>query len=159
MFKVNNKDTRTTPLAWMVHNIHHFTPLSRYSSFFICSVHFEETSFKQNLKCYLVKLNLIYCKGYWFKVGLSTSKKVVFICFNESPLKVMKNAYYFMLKAPFVLDIFTFLSWLYCYSEKQYDKKAEVLLRHRLYNKELQYVYCPTSQEVKATRQLNLVSW
>ena len=28
----------------------------------------------------------------------------------ESPLKVMKNAFYFMLKAPFVLEIFIFLS-------------------------------------------------
>ena len=29
-------------------------------------------------------------------------KKIVFICFNECPLKMKKNAYYFMLKAFFV---------------------------------------------------------
>ena len=29
---------------------------------------------------------------------------------TESPLKIMKNAFCFMLKAPFVLGIFTFLS-------------------------------------------------
>ena len=29
---------------------------------------------------------------------------------NESPLKMMKNAFYFMLKALFVLEIFKFLS-------------------------------------------------
>ena len=29
--------------------------------------------------------------------GLSPSKKVVFICFNESSLKMIKNAFYFML--------------------------------------------------------------
>ena len=29
-----------------------------------------------------------------FKVKLSLSKKVVFICFNERPLKMMKNAFY-----------------------------------------------------------------
>ena len=30
----------------------------------------------------------------------------------ESPLKMMKNAFYFTLKALFVLKIFKFLSWL-----------------------------------------------
>ena len=33
-----------------------------------------------------------------FKVGLSPSKKNCFICFNESPLKMMKNAFYFINK-------------------------------------------------------------
>ena len=28
----------------------------------------------------------------FIKAGLSPSKKILFICFNESPLKVMKNA-------------------------------------------------------------------
>ena len=31
---------------------------------------------------------------------------------TESPLKMMKNAFYFTSKAPFVLKIFNFLSWL-----------------------------------------------
>ena len=44
------------------------------------------------------------------KIGLSSSKKKCFICFNESLLKVMKNAFYFILKALFVLKIFNFLS-------------------------------------------------
>ena len=37
-------------------------------------------------------------------------KKIIFICFNESPLKMMKKAFYFILKARFVLKIFKFLS-------------------------------------------------
>ena len=45
-----------------------------------------------------------------FKVGLSPSKKNGVICFIESPLKMMKNAFYFILKALFVLKIFKFLS-------------------------------------------------
>ena len=45
-----------------------------------------------------------------FKVGLSPSKKKVIICFNHSPSKMMKNAFYFILKALFVLKIFKFLS-------------------------------------------------
>ena len=39
---------------------------------------------------------------------------------------MIKNAFYFMLKARFVLEIFAFLSWLLAYVEKQLDKKAEV---------------------------------
>ena len=44
----------------------------------------------------------------------------------ESPLKMMKNAFCFMLKALFVLDIFKFSSWFFGYLEKRLDKKAEV---------------------------------
>ena len=40
------------------------------------------------------------------KVGLSPSKKNCFICFNENPLKMMKKAFNFTLKALFVLKIF-----------------------------------------------------
>ena len=40
---------------------------------------------------------------------LLTFKKICFICFNESPLKMMKNAFYFILKVLFVLKIFKFL--------------------------------------------------
>ena len=38
----------------------------------------------------------------------------------------MKNAFYLMLKALFVLEIFTFLSCLFGYVEKWLDKKAMV---------------------------------
>ena len=43
------------------------------------------------------------------KVVLSPFKKVVFF-FNKSPLKMMKNAFYFIVEALFILEIFTFLS-------------------------------------------------
>ena len=33
-------------------------------------------------------------------------KKILFICFGESPLKMMKNVFYVILKALFVLKIF-----------------------------------------------------
>ena len=52
------------------------------------------------------------------KVRLSPSKKICVICFNESPLKVMKNAFYFILKALFILKIFRFLSRLFAYVGK-----------------------------------------
>ena len=38
------------------------------------------------------------------------------------PFKNDKNALYFMLKALSVLEIFTFLSWLFVYVEKQLSK-------------------------------------
>ena len=44
-----------------------------------------------------------------FKVGLSRSKKFLFICFNESSLKLMNNDFYFILKTLFVLEIVKFL--------------------------------------------------
>ena len=45
-----------------------------------------------------------------FKVELSPSEKICFICFNENPLPMMKNAFYFILKAFLVLKIFKYLS-------------------------------------------------
>ena len=47
------------------------------------------------------------------KVGLSPSKKTCVTCFIESPLKMMKNAFYFIVKALFVPKIFKFLSRLF----------------------------------------------
>ena len=57
-----------------------------------------------------------------FKVRPSIFKNIWFVSFYESPLKVMKNAFCFILKAPFVFKIFKFCldclvkkkkSWLY----------------------------------------------
>ena len=39
-------------------------------------------------------------------------------CFIEGPLKMMKNAFYFILKALFVFKIFKFLAWLFGHVEK-----------------------------------------
>ena len=55
------------------------------------------------------------CK--YLKSGSHLPKKC-FICLNESPLKVMKNDFYFILKVFFVFKIFKFSSWLFSYIEK-----------------------------------------
>ena len=47
----------------------------------------------------------------------------------ESPLKMMKNAFYFASKAHFVLKIFKFLCWVFGHVEKGLDKKNEVNLK------------------------------
>ena len=55
---------------------------------------------------------IFLCKTFskLLKVGLLPSQsKKCFICFNESPLKMMKNAFYFTLKL-FIFNIFKFLS-------------------------------------------------
>ena len=46
-------------------------------------------------------------------INVGPSKKLCFICLNESPSKIMKNAFYFIYKTLFVLKIslkFLFLS-------------------------------------------------
>ena len=65
---------------------------------------------------YIVNIGWPVCDVINFKsslkVGHWPSKKVGFICFKESALKMMNNAFYFIVKALVVLKIFTFLSWL-----------------------------------------------
>ena len=53
------------------------------------------------------------------KVGSWTSKKICFVCFNESPLKTMKNAFHLVIRALYILKIFKFLSWLIGHAEKR----------------------------------------
>ena len=52
------------------------------------------------------------------KKALSNDMAQTFICFNENSLKMIKNVFYFILKALFVLKIFQVLSWLFGHSEK-----------------------------------------
>ena len=55
------------------------------------------------------------------KVRLSSSKKKIIICFNDSPSKNDEKCFLFhhlILKALFVLKIFKFLSWLFGHVEK-----------------------------------------
>ena len=47
------------------------------------------------------------------KVGRSPSKQICVICLIESPFKIMKNAFYFILETLLVLKIFSFLSRLF----------------------------------------------
>ena len=84
------------------------------------------------------------------KIGLSTSLKLRIIWFIDSPLKIMKNAFYFMLKPLFVLRLFKFLSWLFDHVRKKawLESWFQNSWRHTLVNKKLQYTYCAISNEV-----------
>ena len=55
------------------------------------------------------------------KVGLSPFKKKIVFSVIKSPLKMMKNAFYFIVKAFLVLKIFKFLSRLFGHEEKRLD--------------------------------------
>ena len=69
---------------------------------------------------------------------------------------MMKNAFYFTVKALFVLKIFKFVfDFLVMYKNGLIGKMRLILkfMMHNLVNKQLQYLYCPISQELKATRQ------
>ena len=70
-------------------------------------------------------------------------------------------SYLIKLKALSSLKIFKFLSWFFGHVEKtvwlERKSKFENLWCHNLVNEELQHVYCPTSHEIKATRQWNLL--
>ena len=52
-------------------------------------------------------------------------QKNVFICFIESRLKRMRNAFYLMLKALFILEIFVFLPRPFGFVKKL-DQKAKI---------------------------------
>ena len=98
------------------------------------------------------------------KVGLSTFKKVCFISFNQSLVKVVKNAFYLVLKALFVPRIFKFLIFRYIsgHARKRLDWKAKVNFKiydvttseANNYNTHIAQI----SQEVKTIRQWNFVS-
>ena len=94
------------------------------------------------------------------KVGLSSSTKNLFICFNDSPSK-MTNFFYFILKAPFVLKIFNFLSWLFVHMKNGLIIKIKLnskFLMSQIKNKQIQYTYCSISHELKSIRQWNLAN-
>ena len=50
--------------------------------------------------------------------ALTFQKNFFIICFNGSPSKMIKNAFYIILKALSVLKMFEFLSWLFGHVEK-----------------------------------------
>ena len=62
------------------------------------------------------------CELVWTFYGLvwvgAQNHITGFICFNESPLKMIENAVHFMLKALFLLKILKFLCWLFGHVEK-----------------------------------------
>ena len=88
--------------------------------------------------------------------------KIFFICFNDSHSKMMKNAFYFILKTLFVLKILNFLSWPFGHVEKngliRKTRLISKVMTSQPGKKQWQYTYCSISHELNATRQWTLVS-
>ena len=67
---------------------------------------------------------------------------------------MMKNTFYFILKAPFVHKTFKFLPWLFGQVEKnrliRNIKLMSKFMKTQLASKQLQYSNCPIFHEVKA---------
>ena len=61
----------------------------------------------------LISLKIFNSKFSYIKVGLPPFKTNCVNCFIETPLKMIKNAFYFIWKALFGLKIFKFLSWFF----------------------------------------------
>ena len=57
---------------------------------------------------------IIFCTWKGFLKSDSQLPKYCFICLNKTPLKMLENANYFIIKALFVLRIFKFLSISSC---------------------------------------------
>ena len=73
---------------------------------------------------------------------------------TESPLQVKKNAFYFILKALFVLKLFNFLLWRFGHVGKRLDQKGKI--NFKIYDMITWLTNnCNThiDQEVKAIRQ------
>ena len=83
------------------------------------------------------------------KLGLSPSKKVVFLCFNESPLKMMKNVFYFMLKHCLFLRYFNFCLDFLVMQKNSLIRKLELISK---------FVMSQTGQQIIAIHILPNIS-
>ena len=83
-----------------------WSPVSRA---FCRSINIPQAIYLPLRACLMFSVILIqvwYVENVCFKVWLSPSKKNCVICLIESPLKMMKNAFYFILKGLSVLKTF-----------------------------------------------------
>ena len=107
---------------------HHFSnlvlPLIMTTIFYLSFLVFTERAVKFSSQ---FPGNIFFCKyfylrkvkyNYQLKVDSHLPKEIIFICFSERPLKMMKNSFYFVLNVIFFVEIFKFLSWLFDHVEK-----------------------------------------
>ena len=99
------------------------------------------------------------CDVKVFRSDSHLPKKKGFICFNANPLKMMKNVFYFIIKALFVLKIFKFLSYSFVMFKKPRDQKDKV--NFKIYDDtacSINYykTHCPVSQEIKGNQVMKI---
>ena len=77
---------------------------------------FDQSSQFFSNQWYLMALYIIETK--LFKVGFLPSKKNLLLALTNSPSKMIKKTFYFIVKALSILKIFKLLSWLFGHVEK-----------------------------------------
>ena len=92
------------------------------NSFFIEAILISHGFYRSLINGKFHQFIFIFLKEFFsssllFKVGLSPSKQY-FICFNDSPSKIIKNHFCFILKGLFVLKVFKFWSSTFWSSRK-----------------------------------------
>ena len=92
--------------------------------------HLLPESFPKNKKSKNLVVKFKECSATWLKCPISYLRQFRAI---ESPLKMMKNALDFMLKALFVLEISKFLSWIFGYVEKRLSGQ-KLLVNYKIYD-------------------------
>ena len=112
----------TTAFCWRLKRPELNEAITLYSTFFYIEYIHNHLATKRRITMYII---LDYL-GVTLKSESQLPKKKVFYLFQQKPFKMMKNAFYFMLKALLLLKIFTFLFWLFVYVEKRLDKKPRV---------------------------------
>ena len=90
-----------------------------YSTYFIVSLDTKIKHFFSPLRC---------IKRLFIPNGLLSPTPSFRKCFNENPLKMIKNTFCFILKTPFVLKMLNFWSWLF-WSCRKTDYKANVCFK------------------------------
>ena len=114
--------------TWTVRNIvrlsywktkHQRTPIINLFHSDFCFIHFFLISFFGANSCTsLGRMKLLYLHLFPLKTDSHLAKKICIICFTESLLRMMENAFHFISKALFVLKIFKFLSWQFGHVRK-----------------------------------------
>ena len=79
---------------------------------------FTKHSFCSYVVIFEIRIYFLFLLCFFVKVGLSPSKKHYVIYLVENPFEMMKNDFYFILKALFVLRIFKISSRLFGHAWK-----------------------------------------
>ena len=111
-------------------------------------------NFYMHFNFYLCFFPIVFCPTLsQFKVGLSPSKKICVICYDKSSLKMIKNTFYFILKAHFELRVYKFFLDAWSYRKNGLIRRIRLILKsfHNLVIKQLKYTYFPIFHKVKRT--------
>ena len=134
MFKVSHKDTRATP-KWS-NTLKSFVCFDQFCVLLdslLLSLNIFHT-FSQCFYCWLWTCSVQHGYNDFHRLKPKTvlksdshipKKKI--ICFDDSPSKMLKNVFYFILKVLFVLRIFKFLSWLFGHVENDLIRKIRLI--------------------------------